>query len=209
LIPLPDDSFVELEEWHPIAPDRRSCLLLKSLRESHATDSPLWEWWERWKTDRRDYQKALGDLRGRVTIEMENLKDSYEASSLVTTDYFFKVLLERSISISRDIPIYDPSMLNVIPEADLGNGEKGDGLFLGTSGILVSARDVSKDLIEDKPRILKEVSDIMVGMVSWTEVETMKKLFQEMADLKDRIEEEIEVLTLRRAFPGRCRLCPV
>ena len=41
------------------------------------------------------------------------------------------------------------------------------------------------------------------------ETERLGALYREMRALREKIEEELEVLALRRAYPGRCRLCPL
>jgi hypothetical protein len=47
------------------------------------------------------------------------------------------------------------------------------------------------------------------AVVRWSEAKEMAKLYAQLTELRPKVEEEIEVLSLRRAFPGRCRLCPV
>jgi hypothetical protein len=49
----------------------------------------------------------------------------------------------------------------------------------------------------------------MVDMGKWEEIQGLARLYRQMEETKDKMEEEVEVLSLRRAFPGRCRLCPV
>ncbi|MFH0913992.1 MAG: hypothetical protein V1849_01725 [Chloroflexota bacterium] len=47
------------------------------------------------------------------------------------------------------------------------------------------------------------------GVGQWPEGRELARLHSRLAELKAEMEEEIEVLSLRRAFPMRCRLCPV
>lgn len=201
LVQLPDGGNWENEEWQPPTPDRRNRLLLEALKESHAEDSPLWDWWHSWNQNRVQYQKALGVLHKKVIQEIQNLEKKYSVSGIIMTEDLSQILFKKSTSFAKSIPIYDPSMLNVKSSKDQVGRKTEDELWLGQSTRLASGKDTYKLLIR--------VTKIMNSIDNWTEVQTLGQLFEEMSEIKDKIEEEIEVLSLRRAFPGRCRLCPV
>jgi hypothetical protein len=147
------------------------------------------------------YQEALGVLHKKVIQEIQKLEKKDSASGIIMTEDLSKILFIKSISFVKGTPIYDPSMLNVKSSVDQGDGETEDELWLGQSTKLASGKDMD--------RLLIRVTKIMNSICDWTEVQTLRQLFEEMSEIKDKIEEEIEVLSLRRAFPGRCRLCPV
>jgi hypothetical protein len=187
--------------WRPPTPERRNRLLLQALRDSHVRESPLWDWWDSWNQAREAYDKALSALRQRVMGEMARLEKSYPGVSLTSTEALAEVLFYRGASIAQGASLYDPSMLRV--RLLVGQQGKRDGkeLWLGESTRLAAGQDIA--------RLRKQVSELMGDMGKWEEIQGLARLYRQMAETKDKMEEEVEVLSLRRAFPGRCRLCPV
>ncbi len=193
LLQLPREVWQESPGgWqHPI-PDRQNRLLLQALQESHARESPLWSLWDSWNQARGAYDKALLPLQKKVTGKLTRLHRSYPKASFELTDDLTVMLLKRSVSLAQGGGLYDPSMLTV---------REVDELWLAQSTRLAEGHNMDK---------LKErVAKLMKDMREWAEVQELGKLYRQMADTGDKIEEEAEVLSLRRAFPGHCRLCPI
>lgn len=187
--------------WRPSTPERRNRLLLQALRDSHVRESPLWSWWDSWNQSREAYDKALSALRLRVTGEIAILGKSYPRVSLTPSGALAEVLFYRGSSIAHGGSQYDPSMLRVSSIVEQQGKRDGEELLLGESTRLAAGQDIAG---------LKErLSKLMEDMKEWAEVKELAKLYGQMAETKDKIEEEIEVLSLRRAFPGHCRLCPI
>ena len=117
------------------------------------------------------------------------------------TDDLTGIILKRGVSLAQGGELYDPSMLTVRPSADKqGKREVGE-LWLAQSTPLSRGQNMAK---------LKErAAKLMEDMREWEEVQELARLYRQMADTRDKIEEEVEVLSLKRAFPGHCRLCPV
>lgn len=184
--------------WRPGSPDRRSQLLLQALRASHTRESPLWSWWDSWNQAREAFDRALSPLVQRVTEEMSRLESALRVSF---TDDLTQVLLRRGLTTAQGFPIYDPDMLRVrLPTNQEGTGD-GEELWLAQSTHLASGPGME--------RLRKQLSELMRDMGNWKEIRQMAELLRQMAEVKEKIVEEVEVLSLRRAFPGRCRLCPV
>jgi hypothetical protein len=202
LLPLPGGIWRESPDgWRPTAPERRNRLLLQALRDSHASESPLWSWWESWNQVREAYDRALLDLQKRVMGELVKLEKLYPKASLTLAEDLTEVLLNRGASMATGSALYDPSMLRISPPADQeGNIDRGE-LWLAHSIRLAAGRDM--------PRLRERLHKLMEDMGKWEEIQTLERLYRQMAETKDKIDEEIEVLTLRRAFPGHCRLCPI
>jgi len=202
LLQLPREVWQESPGgWqHPI-PDRRSRLLLQALQESHARESPLWSWWDSWNQARGAYDKALLPLRKKATGELTKLHRSYPESSFELTDDLIGMLLKRSVSMTHGGGLYDPSMLTVRLSADKEGKRQVEELWLAQSTRLA----IGQNMAGVKERVAK----LMEDMKEWEEIQELAKLYRQMADTGDSIEEEVEVLSLRRAFPGHCRLCPI
>jgi len=192
------DAWEPLQDWQPPTPDRRDGLLLQALRDSHAKGSPLWSWWDGWNETMGAYARALPALRDRIAKELARLA-KHPGVSL--TDGLPPVVIARGVSVAHGISIYDPEILQVrLPGDQNPPGEK-EELWLSQSTRLAEGKGMEK--------LRKQLAVLMRGMGDWEETKELARLYRQMADLNAKIEEEIEVLSLRRAFPGRCRLCPV
>lgn len=187
--------------WQPPIPDRRNRLLLQALQEAHARESPLWALRDRWNQVQGTYDKALLPLRSKVIGELTRLHSSYQEASLELTDGLTEMLLIRGVSLAQDGALYDPSMLEVRPSSDKEGKRYVEELWRAQSIRLAAGQNMAG---------LKErLSKLMDDMKEWEEIRELAKLYHQLADTKDGIEEEIEILALRRAFSGHCRLCPV
>lgn len=201
LLQLPDEDNWNIREWQPPVPDRRNRLLLEALKVSHAQESPLWDLCDIWNDERIRYQKSLDNLRGKVDNELQALENKLAGSGIKVADRFTEILVKRGISLAKGHPIYNPSMLNVKLNVTEESGDAQETLLLGANTQLASAKDMGD--------VLPKASTIMTEMQHWIEVKSLHTNFEKMVEIQDGIEEEVEVLSLKRAFPGRCRVCPV
>ncbi len=133
--------------------------------------------------------------------ELVELHQSYQEASFELTDDLTGMLLKRSVSLAQGGGLYDPSMLTVRPSADKEGKRQVEELWLAQSTRLA----IGQNMAGLKERVAK----LMEDMKEWEEIQELAKLYRQMADTGGSIEEEVEVLSLRRAFPGHCRLCPV
>ncbi len=202
LLQMPSQDWQKpTNSWQPPVPERRNRLLLQALRDSHVRESPLWSWWDSWNQVRGVYDRALAPLRNKVMVELTKLHQSYPGASFELTDDLTGILLSRSVSLAQGAALYEPSMLRVRPSADEEGQREVEELMLAQSTRLAIGQNMA---------VLQErLSRIMETMGEWEEVQELARLFRQMAETRDMIEEEVEVLSLRRAFPGHCRLCPI
>ena len=133
--------------------------------------------------------------------EKENLEKSNTKASPILTEALTEVLTKRGASIARGTPLYDPSMLQVHPAANEKGKRDSEELWLARSTQLATGYSMAE--------LQEQVSGIMKDMTGWEEIQQLARLYRQMAETKEKMEEEVEVLSLRRAFPGRCRLCPM
>ena len=194
-LPQPGEYRAAYRKWQPPALDRRARLLLQGLKEGHARDSAIWSWWESWNEDRQAYAKGLDPLDRRVNNESKLLGESSAGTLII--EPLKAMLMERGTSLASGSPRYDPSMLEVRPSSKANTDE----LWLGQSFLLGEGKPLND--------LLKELKRSMGDMSQWPEVKELTRIYVRLADTGDRIAEEVEVLRLRRVFPGRCRLCPV
>jgi hypothetical protein len=202
MLQLPEQVWREpTNGWQAPVPERRNRLLLQALRDSHVRESPLWSWWDSWNKMREAYDRALLPLQKKLTGELTKLHRSYPKASFELTDDLTEILLTRSVSIAQGRALYDPSMLGVNPSTRKDGEREVEELWLGQSTRLATGQNMAE---------LKErLSNLMENMGEWEEVQELARHYRQMAETRDLIEEEVEVLSLRRAFPGHCRLCPI
>lgn len=201
MLELPGAGRNVSDGWQMPTPDRRNRLLLQALRDSHIRESPLWSWWDSWTEEGKSYDKLLSALRARVMREKENLEKSNTEASPMLTEALTEVLTKRGASIARGAQLYDPSMLQVHPAANEKGKRDLEELWLARSTQLATGYSMAE--------LQEQVSGIMKDMTGWEEIKQLARLYRQMAETKEKMEEEVEVLSLRRAFPGRCRLCPM
>ncbi len=182
--------------WRPPAPERRNRLLIEALRDSHAKDSELWPLWNSWNQERAAYDKAILGLQGKVKTEVAEPKECAQQTSVQVTEYFADFIFEQAVSISLGNPQFDTTLFSVRPSPD-GQGQE---LWLGGSKLAPG---------KDLAAAASIVTSVLEEMGKWKEIKELGQIYAKLVDVKDRIAEEIEVLTLKRVFPGQCRLCPV
>ena len=179
--------------WARESTERRDRLLLQALRDSHAKESPLWGWWDRWVETREVYDKALAPLGKRIVREKARLG----GPGVSLTEAVDLVLSRQALFKVQGVSGYTPGTLQVCPHPEVPDREQ---LRLG--------RDVLAEGMQMED-IRVRLLDLAKGLGRWPEVRELLRLYAQLSELKAEIEEEVEVLSLRRAFPGRCRLCPV
>ncbi len=180
--------------WARESAERRDRLLLQALRDSHARESPLWGWWDGWVETREAYDKALAALGKRIAREKARLGGSPGVSLTEAVDL---VLSRQALIKAQGLSGYPPGILRVCPHPEAPDTEQ---LQLG--------RDVLAEGMQMEDIRVKLLS-LARGVGRWPEVKELARLYTQLSELNAEIEEEVEVLSLRRAFPRHCRLCPV
>lgn len=195
LLVLPVSSLPPSEQanWPPGGLDRRNNLLLVALRQDHTSASPLWGLWEKWCQEGKPYAYAFSQLPQEVDGALEDLQRLYGDSILV--ENLRPVLLKKAQTVDQGSEGYLASLLEVKP-----GDESGGDLWLGNSAHLTAGRG---------EEMKQELTRMFLEMAGWSHVREAVDSLKKLMIIKDKMEDEIEILSLRRAFPGRCRLCPV
>jgi hypothetical protein len=107
------------------------------------------------------------------------------------------VLSRQALYKVQGVSGHPPGILRVCPHPEVPDREQ---LQLG--------RDVLAEGMQMED-IRVKLLNLAKGVGRWPEVRELARLYTQLAELKAEMEEEIEVLSLRRAFPRHCRLCPV
>jgi len=183
-----------LKYWARESAERRHRLLLHALRDSHARESPLWGWWDRWVETREAYDKALAPLGKRIAREKARLG----GPGVSLTEAVDLVLSRQALYKAQGVSGYVPGILRVCPHPEDPDREQ---LRLGTGTVLAEGMQMEN--------VRVALLNLAKGAGRWPEVRELARLHTQLAEVKAEMEEEVEVLSLRRAFPRHCRLCPV
>jgi hypothetical protein len=192
-LPNPREHRAPAFSWPPEDVERREQLLLQALRQEHARGSPLWGWWESWQKAWGAYSSGAPVLESRLSEEVGKLSLSYV--ECIITENITPVLLNQVYGVVHGSGGYDLDKLLVVRGAVAGGG-----LWLGQNAHLARCRE---------QEVREALLEMERGMKEWPEVKALAGSYWHLVETRNQMEEEIEILSLRRAFPGRCRLCPV
>jgi len=186
-------------EWERIyEPALRVNPLQEALKE-HTEDSALWRYWDEWEYIVEQYELVSADFRGWVNRKTE----MPEISLVVNQDDLSKIqkwLLGNVLRLASGEAYSGLSVVKVKTRQELQdlNGtvvaqaeEGGEVLYQRLVGILKEAQEL--DLLNELQETMKEV----------------KEKQDKLLEISIKIVSELEILGMKRAFPGSCRLCPI
>ena len=194
VLPSPEEgAMLSVGHLDPDELSLRERLLFEGLRYGHATGSPLWRWIEEWKEAADTFASAQESLRKKTSQEAS--KGAKKNPTVSLSEAF-----ERSLSndVMRGALGWVPQFSDVLRLND-----SGDELWVGQSmrlaqaprsGGVTSAQDLYLAILKAAP--------------GWSESGNVRQNYANLLTLRTKMVEEMEVLTMRGAFPGRCRLCP-
>lgn len=195
---------VPIEKWVPALPGEwkrmhewslRESHLLQALRE-HTGDSPVWIHWDKRQGEVADYKKAGQKLRKELNAKVESCL-GFEPSGYLreTREWFFGcALLETSGEP------YEKENVTVKFEHGI--------MTLGHTGIKIKGNESQHSYLA---KILVEAKNLP----EWSRLESETRKLKErkkqveLWEIHSRINSELEILAMKRAFPGRCHLCPI
>ncbi|MFC1919216.1 hypothetical protein ACFLWX_00285 [Chloroflexota bacterium] len=169
----------------------REALLINELRQVHASDSELWSLWDSWESEVRDFVYKWTDVRERLDRDLRDTERYPQLDVAYLEESCKEVILNCVWTVVQS------------GEQTLGDNFviKDGGLWWGTWTRLSDGGE---------PEVARELVLLLITELSESEeVVGMNKLNMTLRRLSDSIREEIDILVLRRVFPGRCRLCPV
>ena len=168
--------------------------------QAHLPKSLLWKGIQKWETLVTDLDSIVEELRDRIRREVE------ARVTLPFTQSFWE----------------GPGLLKDFVESiifhltSLACGSRGleaaKYTRYQTSEELVQIRYGDYTLGGIHPERADEVQPVHQALMSeatgWEEYHRAKELYAELQQLRERLQDELVALTLRRVVPGRCRYCP-
>jgi hypothetical protein len=173
-----------------LSDDYRQKPLFAALRE-HLPRSPLWKHIAAWDEACQAYSVSVQSLKERIWQEIT-------ASDIFT-----------NMSSGPDM-----NRLQEAVEDDFGyhimasfRGERGlrPGKDRGTDNLLEFRRVELSHLPKDKQAWLAE---LLVKAQEWDDFQRLSQVVNRLQQAKKDISVEVDILSLRRVLPGRCRYCP-
>lgn len=189
-VPALAGEWKRMYEW-----SSREAHLLNALRE-HTRDSSLWYWWDKWQKEVKPYRDAGWKLRS-LLLGMSVSCLGFEPSGYLRDTHEWS--LGCGLLGTSGEPYEEE---NVTVKFEHGN------IILGHSGIKFKGDEARYSCLA---RILEEVKNLP----EWSQLESETAKLKEkdkqveLWEIHSRINSELEILVLKRAFPGRCHLCPI
>lgn len=173
-----------------------------SALRQHIPASMLWRSVDRWnkQLDERDALNRTLKERVRSLVrgdgQLAPLADS--ASPVALADGMTKALLFQVTNKRLGLPGLDPKN-ELRLETIAGGGPVG---YYGTFGLGQLNR-------EDLEVVRETVTRLETAIAACDELKAVKKAEEDIAVLKQELQDHLAVITLRRIVPGSCRYCPV
>lgn len=202
-LPAPGHPVFVSNEWYRMYgdPDTKSRHLVECLRGVHAKDSPFWKLQQQWERITQPYAEAVMAALTWVSSTAEN--DAFQQESVKLKDNFYRVLVGHTLLMANGEP--------GIREKDVVIGSSESQLAILCRDIAIASARERGTLEGVRATFLHLCSTIQEQQWWPTLIESIQKIRAEQPTLwilYRQIEEELDWLNLRRAFPGRCKLCP-
>lgn len=174
--------------------DRRTQMLVDALR-SHIPDSRLWRVWKEWEDRAQRMDAAAVETKARLAKAVD--RTFAEAGTGVSRDWLIESLWAAITKAARGESLDGM-------EYRIESTAEGPSLRWGAYGLSAAGVD------ETALRVLQDHHQQLVQEVTAREdyVGNVRDALRRWAKARDDIDQEIEILLLRRLLPGQCNLCP-
>lgn len=204
-LPIPAHPLVVFNTWWRMYGqlDHPFDYLLESLREVHARDSRVWKLQAEWNRITNVYGVPTRRLWSWIAERVDEAGLLYQES--ITSDRFQRLLMGQALLMAEGHLGIPSNELVVHPSGTEGNS----ALMYRASILAIATRPAP--LEKDREAFVDIQSQIQL-LPLWVGLrEGISKIRQgqpRLRDLYEQIQNEIDLLTLKRAFPGKCKLCP-
>ena len=176
--------------------DRRAAMLLEGLKE-HIPKSPLWKAARELEYHVRELDRHSTELKKGLELLVDE-DDAIRTSNVALGD---EVVRSLQYAARKTVDGDLEDLPYTRPVNDEGrNLQWGD--FSLSKKVVDSAVDDELDELERKHRALVE------HVRGLDRLELMSRTYERLQELGEVIDEEVDLLVLRRLLPGHCRLCP-
>ena len=176
-------------------PGRRNQMLLEALR-SHIPRRPLWKAWSRWEHQAQRLDSLEKEVRRLITGRVaRDVKQSLPEALTegIADSLWFAVNMESKGQISSQI--------------EYKTDHSSEGLKLAWGAFTLTEGFVDQ---ETALSVQKAHSQLLGELKRWDlePLVRLRQVMREWTETRELIEDEVEMLLLRRIVPGQCQLCP-
>jgi len=202
-MPAVGSPFYVANEWERMhVESSRTKHLSKALRE-HTADSPLWTYWDKWETNISDYKAQSLGLSVAVLLwpdaePPEGLRIAPEYIPVLHKWLLGNLLLRASGALHK----------KEINAEIVGRSAKAHYEQLVLDGVSIRVEDGNALLSYLVDRV-DELEKLPSAEPLKLATRAIKDRQSTLIDIAGKICSELDALALKRAFSGRCHLCPV
>jgi AcrR family transcriptional regulator len=202
-MPAMGSPFYVANEWERIySESSRTKHLSKALRE-HTADSPLWTYWDKWETNISDYKAQSLGLRVAVLL----WPDAEPPEGLRIAPEYIPVLHKWLLG---NLLLWAGGELGgkEVNAEIVGRSAKAHYEQLVLDGVAIRV-DNGNALLSYLVDRVNELEKLPSAEPLKLATRAMKDGQSTLIDIAGKICSELDALGLKRAFSGRCHLCPV
>lgn len=202
-LPAPGHPVFVYDEWYRMygTPDTKSRYLTECLEEVHAKDSPFWRLQQQWERITQPYAEAV--MAELVWLSSAVQDENLQKGNIKLKDNFTRVLAGHVLLVAGGEPGINAKDITI-------GSSQGQLALLCRDIAMVSAKE--RETLESVRGVFLHLCSVIQEQQWWPALtEGIQKIKAEQTTLWGlyrQIEDELDWLSLRRAFPGRCKLCP-
>lgn len=204
-LPIPGHPILVFSAWYRMYGDldNKSNYLIRALKETHAKESRLWELWRQWDRITGSYAQAGRNLWQWLNAEIDN--ESLKQQAVVVKEQLPKTLMGHILLVANNDAGISSTEITV-----RRTGRDGRPALIFREISLAVSKEASA--LKTAHVVFLRVCSDFEQHQSWPLLrDGAVKIMAEQQTLRElytQIESELDILILRKAFPGRCNLCP-
>lgn len=201
-LPIDGPPLFVFNTWRRMYGEDSQAELLADLLKQHTQGSQFWKLRAQWEEITGGYARAGKELGEELRRGIHDLQAQYQ--QLTVKAEFAGTLMGHILLLADGNPGVNPSEMTIGPTGEDGR------LGLSCKGVVVATAKTAAEL---KPahELLIRIAEECVRTQVWSTLvqgcQHVRRKQARLAGLHGEILDELEILSLRKSFPGTCRLC--
>jgi len=176
-------------------------IYMESALRQHLPRSPIWKDLNKWERLQQRLTELDGDVNRRLRDEIEH--DPRLVNTLAVGES--QAIAGISEALAFQIKAWSQGWEGLNLESNFKFKPIENGFASVEYGFAQMGK-VLKDHVKD---ILEIITDFQLKIITWEQLDHMRKLFTELKRVKLALQDELAVITHRRIVPGKCKYCPI
>ena len=195
---------LEVAKNKPISEDMAANLIY-SASQQHIPRSAIWKNIDRWNTGHRKLVEINSDIKELLRKKILS-EPRLNFMDLSGNEQIIPNLIE-FFTFRIDQRVKGVTCLDI--EKYFHVEDKGGQLYDAMVGVYNVGRINPEKEKEEVPILKQVVCDFESDFTEWEKIKELQSAYNELITLGKSIKGELEVITLRRIVPGRCKYCPL